>query len=193
MIRESAEKSLPQQLTFAGDRESHHCRRCRGNCITHPGHATDTDFIVMPPFRGLRAGRKFIRSGPEARKVCVRQSSAEARRAGRCKALRRWRRYSSSRSGNAADACPPVRPEGLWAARNPMRYVGFGPHRKSRKPAAECEVILTRILREDVKGIDPDPAASRQAPFLSGHFYRDRVVSLGKPIDTVNLRLGDIG
>jgi hypothetical protein len=47
------------------------------------------------------------------------------RRAGRCKAPRRRRCGSSSRSGNAADARPPPRSEGRKALRYTISHDGF--------------------------------------------------------------------
>ena len=68
------------------------------------------------------------------------------RRAGRCKAPRRRRCVTSSRSGNAADARPPPRPAGRQARRYPTSYTALSAKSPAGNSAAECEVIIARAL-----------------------------------------------
>ena len=80
------------------------------------------------------------------------------RRAGRCKAPRRRRcRCASSRSGNAADARPPPRPEWLRPRKEPhfdtvldfdeVQSVKIHNVTVARGAATKCQVIIARALR----------------------------------------------
>jgi hypothetical protein len=64
----------------------------------------------------------------------------------------------SSRSGNAADARPPPRLEGLPPRKYPNSYVDGPAESATRQAAAECEVIFARALSAELlkRGTAPD-------------------------------------
>jgi hypothetical protein len=68
------------------------------------------------------------------------------RRAGRCKAARRRRCGTSSRSANAADARPPPRPEGLPAPIIAMWYVILSHENKDRYRQQNAKLFFARAL-----------------------------------------------
>jgi hypothetical protein len=112
----------------------------RNRLLVHPPNRPSVVIFTARP-------QAFI-IGPFVLRVRAKIDSHFGASAGRADARRRYAGdvVTSSRSGNAADARPPPRPEGLQPVQHLNSYHQLSADSAPERAAAKCEVIFARAL-----------------------------------------------